>query len=230
MFHLKSYSDLASRSHYYLHRTLSNLNDGSITSAAQITPNDLSHSMAAPVITPLAAGIIQDFADWFNSSPYTYFASELHGGWERWASADVAMFLMANSHARSIVDLQTESYCYNDGNLSLNARARGDVVVCRNKPAPQWDVVELKCWRVKSAAKQGLKDFLKEFADDATKIQRGLLPGYFTDRTTVEWAIGIAVKKWMENAEVQALVQAQNSQHYTIYDTGAFFLITTRVP
>ncbi|CAM6003589.1 unnamed protein product [Sphagnum balticum] len=120
---------------------------------------------------------LQELKDWIRHSEYVKDAPTFIGGWERWASADFAMFL--NHYRKKQVGTETYSY---DG-----LTERCDVLTQRDteNPTREWrEVIEMKFWTIEDGTMM-LKAFLKLVVADIKKMRERKLTQWIRQKEAV---------------------------------------------
>ncbi|KAH8707535.1 hypothetical protein GQ44DRAFT_715760 [Phaeosphaeriaceae sp. PMI808] len=174
----------------------------------------------------MAFNLLNDLPHWIQHQPNFETAHRLNGGWERWASADMAItFILAGLADRSVL---TEDNCYRPYTEVVNNKTekrapRCDIAIKQvTDGVKSWDIIELKCWRQVATS---LRDFIGLIASDIAKIRANVLddsdpfkPYKGSNRL---WAVGL-----MRATDVNGGYTGQQASEYLAqhYPTVTVFL------
>ncbi|KAJ9655179.1 hypothetical protein H2198_005875 [Neophaeococcomyces mojaviensis] len=129
-------------------------------------------------------------AAWITASAYVEPASQLNGGWEKWATTDITLYLLAQAY-----DVIPQAHSFTNTESS-------DIEVIQSAPgggalAPRLhtDIIEMKCsgWPIGN----DLVGFMQGIQDDAKKLYVNQLDGAILagGATHTKWAIGIVRRR-----------------------------------
>lgn len=128
--------------------------------------------------------LIGSISAWIIASPYVDAASQLNGGWEKWATTDISLFLLAQRY-----DVTPQSHSFTNGESSdievIDSGPNGGPL----DPRTHTDIIEMKCsgWPVGD----DLGRFMLGIQDDVRKLCVNRLDAAITTAASKKWAIGI---------------------------------------